>query len=625
MVQLYSGSSVDFIAGTATNAITERLAENFVRHFRYKASPGEVRSWQNSLSRFARVLELADLRDQGVIVEYQLPLTSRRLDVMVTGTDRSGNHAAVIVELKQWDAVAPAQQIDCVETYVGGGVRVVAHPSRQAGNYQRYLMDTHTTFSDGDVGLKACGYLHNLALADADALFDDAFTDLVTQFPPFVAEQSEGLAAFLDGQVGRGGGGEVLDAVVSGRYRPHPRLMTHVADMIDAEPRFVLLDEQFVAASDIITKVRTRQLSDRRTVVLVRGGPGTGKSLIAVKVLAELARQGYTAVHATGSKAFTETLRSAVGRRAASQFTYFNNFMTADDMGLDLLVADEAHRIRATSNSRWTRKTERSDRSQVDELISAAKVSVFFIDDHQVVRPGEQGSTDLIRDAAVALGADVVEHALEAQFRCGGSDSFIQWVDNTLEVDRTTQVLWRADDPFAVEVMDSPADLEAVIRAANATGDTARLVAGYCWPWSDPNPDGTLVPDVVIGEWAMPWNARPDTRKLAPGIPQSHFWATEPGGLNQVGCVYTAQGFEFDHVGVIWGRDLVWRARQGWVVQPEFNKDSQARIGVKRDPDRFARLVAHTYRVLLTRGMKSCSIHFEDPETENFVRSRIER
>jgi hypothetical protein len=624
-VHLYTGVSSDFIADTTTNAITQRLVSNFEHHFRYRPPDNEVRSWQNSLSRFARVLELADLRDQGVIVEYQLPLTSKRLDVMVTGVDRaSGDDSAVIVELKQWDAVTPSAVPDCVETWVGGGLRNVLHPSRQAADYQRYLLDTHTTFSDGAVGLRSCSYLHNLSRADAQVIFDAAFAALVSVNPAFVAEGTSDLATYLDSQIGGGEGGTVLDAVVTGRFRPHPRLMNHVAQVIENEPTFVLLDEQRVAANEIIAKVRTRQLADQPSVVVVRGGPGTGKSLIAVHVMAELARQGYTAVHATGSKAFTETLRKTVGNRAKDLFKYFNNFSKAEIGGIDLLVADEAHRIRESSNTRFTRKADRSDRPQIEELITSAKVSVFFIDDRQVVRSGETGSLALIRETADELGAVLSEHQLEAQFRCNGSDAFIRWVDNTLELERTNHVLWQADDPFTVSIADSPEELASGVRSRVEQGETARLVAGYCWPWSDPYPDGTLEADVVIGDWSMPWNAKPDSGRLAPGIPASHFWATDPGGLNQVGCVYTAQGFEFDHVGVIWGRDLVWRARNGWILQPEHNKDTAARRGLAKHPERFAVLVAQTYRVLLTRGMRSCTIFFEDPETENFIRSRIE-
>ena len=338
-----------------------------------------------------------------------------------------------------------------------------------------------------------------------------------------------------------------------------------------------------------------------------------------------MARLNLTANHATGSKAFTENLRKSLGVRARALFHYFNNYTAADEMLLDVLILDEAHRIRQTSNTRFTSAAKRSDIPQVDEIIKAAKVSVFFIDDMQVVRPGEVGSTDLIRDAARRAGANLYEHELEAQFRCNGSDGFIEWVNNTLEIDRTGTVLWEREDPFTVDVVDSPEELEAIIRSRNSEHETARLVAGFCWKWSDPDNDGNLIADVAVNGWSMPWNANPNAKRLAAGIPKSNFWATDLGGINQVGCVYTAQGFEFDHVGVIWGKDLVHRAREGWVAQNEFSQDSVVKKAAKQHPEEFRRLVAHTYRVLLTRGMRSCTMYFEDEETRNFVLSRFSR
>lgn len=397
-----------------------------------------------------------------------------------------------------------------------------------------------------------------------------------------------------------------------------------MAGVIDGEPSFTLLDEQRVTCNDIIAKVRAHQLGNQKTVVLIRGGPGTGKSLIAVNLMGELARQGLVVEHATGSRAFTKTMQKTVGSRAKNLFRYFNNYAQADENLIDLIVADEAHRIRLNSNTRFTPAAKRSEKPQIDELIHAAKVTAFFIDDKQVVRPGEVGSTGLIRDAARRAGARLVEHELEAQFRCNGSDAYVQWVDNTLGLEETSQILWNDADAFDLNVLDSVEELEAEMRTRVASGESSRLVAGYCWPWSKPKDDGTLVDDVQIGDWAMPWNAQPDATRLAKGIPKADFWATDSGGVEQVGCVYTAQGFEFDHVGLIWGNDLVYRSRMGWVGQSTFSHDRVVKRSATKSESEFTRMVAHTYRVLLTRGMKSCSIYFQDRETENFVLSRIE-
>ena len=269
---------------------------------------------------------------------------------------------------------------------------------------------------------------------------------------------------------------------------------------------------------------------------------------------------GYNAQHATGSKAFTENIRRVVGRRAGgSQFKYFNQYGNAAQNDVDVLILDEAHRLRETSASRFTPKAKRTDLPQVDELIKAAKTTVFFIDDYQTVRPNEVGSTQRILEAADRNGADVSAFELDTQFRMSGSKAFLTWVDHTLGLTEAATPTWDADnETFDFRIVDSVEQLDALIRTKADEGHSARLTAGFCWPWSNPEADGTLVNDVKVGAWQMPWNAKPDAGRLAPGIPPSNFWASDPNGLDQVGCVYTAQGFEFDYVGVIWGRDLRW-------------------------------------------------------------------
>ncbi len=623
-MHLYSGVTVDFVADATRNLIAEKLKKAFFDYFRYEVSPSELHSWQNSLRAMSDVVEVASLDDHGIVVELQLPLSSKRLDCMLTGRDGGDRAQAVVVELKQWEHAEPSPIEDCVSAFVGARMRDVLHPSAQVGGYQRYLMDVHTTFSEGTVGISACGFAHNARFDEAEELWSDTHRQLLERWPLFAGDQVDGFADFLNGQLVGGDGRTVLQEVLKGRYRPHKRLLDHTARVIRSEPTYVLIDEQQVAFNDIVGRVRERQVSTERSVFIVKGGPGTGKSVIAVNLLAELSADGFATQHATGSKAFTENLRKVVGSRAKAQFNYFNTFAGADPLLLDAIICDEAHRIRQSSNYRFMKKDARSDRAQVEELISCSKVSVFFIDDRQIVRPGEVGSTELIRQAAKRLAAPVIEHELETQFRCGGSDAFVGWVDNTLEVAATPFVLWDPKEEFDFQIVDTPQELEAMIRNKAAEGHSARLTAGFCWPWSEPNDDGTLVRDVVVDGWSMPWNAKAETRRLAPGIPKSNYWATDPAGLEQVGCIYTAQGFEFDFSGVIFGRDLVWRPRKGWAGQPETSHDSIVKRGSKEDPAAFAALVRNTYRVLLTRGLQGCYVYFQDDQTRDFFLSRTE-
>jgi DUF2075 family protein len=622
-MHLYSGMTDSFVADATRNKIAGKLQEAFFQYFRYSPGQGEIRSWQNSLRAMASAVELANLDDHGIVVELQLPLSSRRLDCMLTGHDDADKAQAVIVELKQWEATGHSEIDDCVTTWVGQRERDVLHPSRQVGNYARYLQDVHTTFSEGSVGLTACSYLHNMGYDPDAEIFAKKHRKLTERFPVFVGDQVDLLSDFLTAQLSAGDGGLILDEVLKGKYRPHKRLLDHTARVIRREPAYVLLDEQQVTFNHILGKVRDRQRSSAQSAFLIRGGPGTGKSVIAVNLLAELSAEGFATKHATGSKAFTENLRRVVGPRAAAQFGYFNGFTGVEPQVLDAIVCDESHRIRETSANRFTRKAERSDLPQVEELMQAAKVSVFFIDDLQVVRPGEVGSTELIRDTAGRLGIELIEHELEAQFRCGGSEAFVGWVESTLEMARNPYVMWDPKEEFDFDVVDSPQELESLIRMRAEEGATARLSAGFCWRWSDPRSDGTLERDVSIGDWSMPWNAKPDAGKLGKGIPKSNFWASDPAGLNQVGCVYTAQGFEYDYAGIIFGRDLVWRARRGWIGQPEYSQDTIVKRSGK-DLSLFTDLVKNTYRVLLTRGLRGCYVYFEDEQTRDFWLSRAE-
>ena len=257
------------------------------------------------------------------------------------------------------------------------------------------------------------------------------------------------------------------------------------------------------------------------------------------------------------SKAFTETIWKILGSRAKAQFRYFNHYKDTQPNSIDVLMCDEAHRIRETSNSRFTPSANKSKRPQIEELLDAARTAVFFIDDQQVVRPGEAGSARYIRESALRLGCQLSEFELDVQFRCAGSEGFVNWIDSTLSIRPTANVLWTGEEQFDFQILGSVEELETAIRNKVQTGISARIVAGYCWLWS--KPDSARDP-------ARCRNARPGAGRLRKGIPPAALWAYDPSGIDQVGCVYTAQGFEFDYVGVIWGPDLTYRfAEQRWV------------------------------------------------------------
>jgi DUF2075 family protein len=606
-MQLYSGASEGFIPKAISNEIAHVLRESFHRHLGYYPADSETRSWLVSLKDLAFSMQNAELGDTGIIVEYKLPQTSRRLDAMLLGVGKDNRERGIVVELKQWQAAYSCGVEDCVTLSRDDKKYTKLHPSRQAGNYSIYLSGMHPAFYDDNGGstadIVACSFLHQANSRDCGDLLAAEYAATLSEYPLFTGDRRADLESFLKLGIGFGDGRPLLQRVVDARYMPSKQLLRHVADMIEGNPVFTLLDEQLVAYNAVQSAVRRLEKSTGKAVVLVVGGPGTGKSVIAVRLLADLARSGRNVVHCTGSRAFTTNLRAHVGRKASAVFKYFNGFAQEEPETIDVLVADEAHRIRKSSNNRF-RKV--SSKAQVEELVDVAKVSVFLLDDNQVVRPEEVGTPSLVRETAAARGAELFEVRLEGQYRCSGSESYLKWLDYVFQLGGEKDLCWKEDYDF--RIVDSPHQLEQLILDRAANGASARLVAGFCWPWSDPQKDGTLIADVNIGNWQRPWNRK------AKGSEPDHrhpytIWATQDAGLDEIGCIYSAQGFEFEYCGVIVGPDLVWRAGT-WAGDKSESNDTV----VKRSKD-LSRHLCNTYRVLMSRGMKGTFVHFLDMPT----------
>ncbi|MEP7027125.1 MAG: DUF2075 domain-containing protein [Candidatus Eisenbacteria bacterium] len=616
---LFAGSSREFAEMAPASRLTAHLVEAFRARWG-RVSDSEIRSWKNSLTALADVVTRAGLDGTGVGVELKLPATDRRVDAFFVGHSQADEPGVVLVELKQWSSASPSLYPD--QVIVGGAEHL--HPSVQAASYAEYLRGSHSAFSEDGLALRPCAYLHNMAPEDAASMRGVRFEGATTDAQFYVRGDEDELAGLLHRDVGRGDGMSLLPKVIRGRYRPSMQLMDSVRRSLKASPVWTLLDEQRMAFNIVRGLTERAAKTGEKAVIVVSGGPGTGKSVIAVHLMVSLAQQdGRAVAHATGSKAFTTNLRALVpGGQAV--FRYFNNFMAADceENAIDVLIADEAHRIRKSSNGQWTSKAKRSDISQVEELIRAARVSVFFLDERQNVRPDEIGSIQIIEDTARRLGIDFHRQSLDAQFRCNGCPQYIEWVDRLLSPNPEPAGGWLSAGDYDLRTFSRVDQMEAAVLEQTKLGNTGRLAAGFCWPWSDPNSDGSLVEDVVIEGWSRPWNEKaPDQWKGKKGAaprPDRHpyvLWANQPERVREVGCIYSAQGFEFDYFGVILGNDLVWRDGVGWVASRDASMDPMISRRKLSQADLLA-LLQQTYRVLLTRGMKGTFVYSTDWETQ---------
>lgn len=599
----------------------ELLADNMRASTGRRPSASESRSWAHSIPALRADLISAGLGSVEMLLEHQLPLTSKRADVVLVGQDpRTGGPSYVVVELKQWSEAATYEDDQKLVTVPSYG-RPVTHPVLQVRDYCDYLVDFTVVLEERSDAVAGAAYLHNATTSGVSDLLSMPGDQRGRMF---TGDKRGEFIDFLKSRLAPDQpGANYADELLHSRIAPSRQLLTVAAEEVQKREMFVLLDEQRDAYNYVLHAVDEARRADSKSAVVVTGGPGSGKSVIALSLMGELLRQGRSALHATGSRSFTQTLRKVAGKRSPKvqkMFKYFNSFMDAEPNDLDVLILDEAHRVRETSVNRWTKATLRTNRPQLDELFAAARVPVFLLDENQVVRPGEQGTVEDIEKYAADHGIQVQRISLDDQFRCGGSEAYVEWVQRLLGLHDGGPIAWEGDPRFEVQVADSPFELEHVMEQQRAEGFGARITAGYCWRWSDPNKDGTLVNDVVIGDWSKPWNLKGE-RSIG-GAPAAAFWASDPVGFGQVGCVYTAQGFEYDYAGVIIGPDLVWRGDR-WVANRGENKDPDFRNTKTVGNERFDELVRNVYKVLLTRGMQGVVIYSPDAETQQFLRSLV--
>jgi len=621
---LYKNNTTNFKEDVLSNRIADIMAETFKSSTGSAIGSSEYLSWNNSCQHLKNLIELAELKDNIICLEYEVPYNTGRIDCLLFGRGQDNKACVALLEMKQWSKAEELDDEDnFVETFTGGGMRKVAHPSQQVEGYHSHIINFVQIFEiDKNYDLFSCAYCHNYTKNPGEGLFAERYQLIMEKFPVYTKQDIKKLGDKLHELLSKGDGFEIFNRFMQSPIRPSKKLLENVSSMIEENKAiFSLLNEQLVAKNVIMSKIRKAERLGQKSVVVVRGGPGTGKTVIALNILAELAKKNKKVFYGCKSKPFREALTRLVGRDSRLLFSNLTRFLPnrIKEDELDVVLIDEAHRIEKTSNNRFTRSEDRTDMPQVEQLIRCAKTTVFFIDDKQGVRHQEIGKSGLIEDFAEKYGAEHETVKLVSQFRCAGSDNYLDWIEFVLGHSERPVDLTK-DERFDFKIAKSPDELYRFIKAReNEKPNSARLVAGYCWPWSDPNPDGSLVKDVKIGDFKMPWEGK-EGRRLARGIPRWFQWAFKTEGVEQIGCIYTAQGFEFDYIGVIVGPDLIYDKEENKL---KGNISATCDPTLRRNPKEFETYAKNIYRVLMSRGMKGCYVYFCDKEVESFFRKHI--
>ena len=580
----------------------------------------EVRSWKESLLAVAKVLNVDEIPSNcGVAIEYSIPQTSKRVDFILSGADESKSDQLIIIELKQWETARKTEIDGVVNTRYAHGEKDTNHPSYQAWSYASLLMNFNEAIYDTDIGLRPCAYLHNYS--DNGVLTDTFYAHYVQLAPLFFKGEAEKdkLREFIKRHIRYGDQRSLLYRMENGRIRPSKGLVECLTGMLAGKQEFVLIDDQKVVFETALSRA-TYASETSEQVVIVEGGPGTGKSVVAINLLVALNGRRLVTKYVTKNAApravFEQALAGSLRKSQISNlFSGSGAFTEARANVFDALVVDEAHRLNEKSGLFGN-----LGNNQIQELIGSAKCSVFFLDEDQRVTFKDIGERSEIERFARAAGAVVTPLKLASQFRCNGSDGYLAWLDNTLGIRPTANDVLGRDD-FDFRVFSSPEAMRREIVEKNKTNNKARMVAGYCWDWSSKKDAAAY--DVVLPEhgFAMRWNLTKD----------GGLWMVAPDSVNEIGCIHTCQGLEVEYIGVVVGPDLT-MADGGVATCPlKRSKHDKSMSGYKRmrkdqpeDADRKADLIIkNTYRTLMTRGMKGCFVYFADKSVEHYFLSRL--
>lgn len=622
---VYQATKTEFMDDVDRDVIVDHITQAFERRI-HRANQSELRAWRNSMQHMYRVLNDANIPgDCGVAIEFGVPYTNSRIDFVLTGSAAPAYpdptyDAAVIVELKQWESIQAVDgKDDLVRTFVGGANRVVTHPSFQAWSYAQMIENYNEAVREHQIVLLPCAYLHNYRKTrEGDPLFDPRYSDRLAAAPAFCAGDVFKLRAFICRHIMRGDDGQVLYRIESGRLRPSKSLQDALSGMLEGNDEFVMIDDQKVVFETAMDLARQSRADGRKRVMIVKGGPGTGKSVVAVNLLVRLTNEDMVVQYVSKNSAPRNVYSNLLRARRRSK-AYIDNlfrgsgqFVDTRRDSFDALVVDEAHRLNQKSGLYGNLGD-----NQTRELINAARFSVFFIDEGQRVTLNDVGSIDEIRRLALTAGADVEQAELASQFRCNGCDSYLEWLDDVLGLGPEVDLDAPIDYDF--RVFDDPKDLMSAVVERNSARNKARVVAGYCWEWPTGTRSSRAAGHVSIPEhgFAKSWN-----------LDSTQTWAIDDDSVDQIGCVHTAQGLEFDCVGVIIGDDM--RFGSGRVVTDRTARaktDASLKgIGkiAKADPERADRIadeiIRNTYRVLMTRGMRGCYVYCTDAALREHLR-----
>ena len=618
---IYDALKRDFIQDVKNELLVKKVHELY-REKIGDVSLNEIRSWNNSLMHMRNVVDDDQIPDNsGIAIEFNVPYTSKRVDFIVSGKNEDGNNCAVIVELKQWDHIELLEYKDgIVKTFLNGAIRETIHPSYQAYTYAKMIQDYNQSVQDEKIGLYPCAYLHNYEKTTSDPIENNVYQTYIRKAPIFTLGEGLALRKFITKHIKFGDNKETLYKIDNGRLRPSKSLQDCLASLLNGNKEFVMIDEQKVVYEKALELGRLSHIDGKKRVLIVEGGPGTGKSVLAINLLVQMiikhkAVCAYVTKNSAPRNVYLKKLKGQYKEAVIGElFQGSGNFYNVKPNTFDAIFCDEAHRLNQKSGLFKNR-----GENQIKEIINASKFSVFFIDEHQRIHINDAGSISEIEKYGNFYNAEIYKTQLQSQFRCNGSDGYLAWVDNVLKIRQTAN--FDGFDNYDFEIVDSPTELFEKIKTKNQINNKSRIVAGYCWNWLDEGRNNPNHYDINIGDFHASWN-----------LGNTATWAIDPDSIDQIGCIHTSQGLEFDYVGVIIGNDI--GVDSNGKIYTDWHKRAKTDASIKglkklesEDPEKAkqiaAEIIKNTYRTLLTRGLKGCYVYCVDKAFADYLKAHL--
>jgi len=647
----YLNTVEKFISDVENNTWMNKLEDGFKKEFG-GWNPKEHMSWPGSHPHLANALRSTGIGDAIIALEVQLPtIGGFRADAVLFGKGKNGSSYCFVIELKQW---SEAKKSKIGYPKIWNGYYPDDHPSIQAYNFQQNLEHwlVEANPSEGNsVTIRSCAFLFNLRRSDAGELIGNDFENDLKNSPLYTGDDISSFRDRAKSLLSNESGLEVYTRMSNSAVKPSINLKEKLKDILLKHERFLLAGEQLNAAHTINACIDDATLQGGKHVIVIDGGPGSGKTGVAMNVMSSALEKNIIPDFIAPSAAVIHGYRKIVKElKSRFKFTFeyspkdkkkgdwWNNLAKHENQH-DLLIIDEAHRL--PQNTEIVRGATmphkyRSKISTCREIIRASKVSVFFVDDLQIIKPQESvRMADIIRDAN-AENATVHEFALPYQFRAGGSSRYLDWLNRVLQVDGGEPFSLTHEDQINFSIVNDPNEFSEILSLENVDQDRARIIAGWCWYWSQTfDENNELLNEVAIQNhnsitFSMPWEAPLSKKGMISGIPPGEYWAIDPRAQNQIGSVYTVQGYDFETICEIWPLDLQWNESENkWCCFPGRTPHSGK---LKNGPaqydniDHFLRGVTgdelvvylkNIYRILLTRGMYNVHVYFMHEETKS--------